>query len=74
MKKNKWLYPGFRCYAYTLDFTSESFVEDMLEHNAVSVEKHLKNPDEYGDLGICVRLFFTSTMNSVGCVEFGFPD
>ena len=60
--------------ASTYDFTWQAFLEDMLDAGAVHVEIHNKQPNEYGDTGTCIRLFFNSEKNTVGCAEFGFPD
>lgn len=60
--------------AYTHDFTWKAFLEDMLETGAVHVEIHNKQDSEYGETDTCIRLFFNSEKNTIGCVEFGFPD
>lgn len=56
------------------DFTWKAFVDDMIDSGAVHVEIHNKQDSEYGETDTCIRLFFNSEKNTIGCVEFGFPD
>lgn len=60
--------------AYTHDFTWKAFLDDMLDAGAVHVEVHNKQDSEYGKTDTCIRLFFNSEKDTIGCVEFGFPD